>query len=418
MLRNIGTVMRGTVVGQGLGLLVLPLLARLYDPADFGHFQLYQSATLVLVVFVSLRFEVALLRAADGRELHATLALCILSTLATALLLSLAWEVVVAWRPELYASFPLPSWIIGPAVVLIGAFQFLGFLVTREHLYGPSANSKIAQAGFYALTASAFGTLRFSLGMIVADVLARMIGSIYLLRAMKGRGLRGLGDVGFTDLKVTAYKFREFPLITVFGGIINSAGAVLTPIMIYAQFNAEVSGQFALVERAISFPIAMLVGAISQVYMANFAKAVREDPAAVRKQYHSLLRMLTMIAVVPAVIGFVIAPALFVFVFGPEWQLAGDLARIMIPTYLVIFIYGGVNMTLMLLGRQLLQTAWEILRLLCMIVLWTLIVTATTPVETVVMMHAAVLGGVALLFLLLAEYGVHKGPTRIAMENV
>jgi O-antigen/teichoic acid export membrane protein len=417
MLRNIATVMRGTVVGQGLGLLVLPLLARLYDPADFGHFQLYQSATLVLVVFVSLRFEVALLRAADGRELHATLALCILSTLATALFLSLAWAGSVAWHPELYASFPVPPWIIGPAVVMIGAFQFLGFLVTREHLYGPSANSKIAQAGSYALIGSSFGALRFSLGMIVADVMARMIGAIYLLRAMKGKGFRGLREIRFADLKITAYKFREFPLITVFGGIINSAGAVLTPIMIYTKFSAEVSGQFALVERAISFPIAMLVGAVSQVYMANFAKAVREDPAGVRKQYRALLRMLTMIAVSPAAIGFLVAPELFVFVFGHEWQQAGDLARIMIPAYLVIFIYGGVNMTLMLLGRQILQTAWEIFRLLCMIILWAFIVTPAMPVETVVMMHAGVLGGVAILFLLLAEYGVSKGPTKVALEN-
>jgi O-antigen/teichoic acid export membrane protein len=373
---------------------------------------------LVLVVFVSLRFEVALLRSADGRELHATLALCILSTLATALVLSLAWAGAVAWRPELYEYFPVSSWIIGPAVVLIGVFQFLGFLVTREQLYGPSANSKIAQAGTYALAASAFGAFRFSLGMIVADVMARMLGALYLIRAMKGSGISGVGEVGFADLKITAYKFREFPLITVFGGIINSTGAVITPIMIYAKFSAEVSGQFALVERAISFPIAMLVGAVSQVYMAKFAKAIREDSDGLRQHYHDLLRMLTLIAVGPATIGFLIAPALFLFVFGQEWQQAGGLARIMMPAYLVIFIYGGVNMTLMLLGRQILQTAWEIFRLLCMVILWTLIVSPAMSVETVVTMHAVVLGGVALLFLLLAEYGVRKGPTKVALENV
>lgn len=417
MIRNIATVMRGTLVGQALGLLVLPLLTRLYDPSDFGHFQLYQSATLVLVVFISLRFEVALLRAADERELHATLALCIVSTLATAFGLTILWAILTAWKPDLYSQFPAPPWVVGIAAILIGSFQFLGFLVTREHMYNTSSNSKVVQAGTYTAIASALGVFRVSLGMIFADALARLVGSFYLLYALRHNGLSGLKAVTRQDMVKAAIKFREFPLITVFGGIINSTGAVLTPIMIYAQFSPEVSGQFSLVERAISFPIAMMVGAISQVYTANFAKAVRENPSDLPQQYHSLLQVLVLIAIVPAIVAFLVAPFLFTFVFGKEWALAGELARIMIPVYLVIFVYGGVNMTLMLLGRQVIQTLWEMFRLLCMILLWTFVVTPEMPVQTVVALHAALLGGVSLLFLALAEYGVRKGPTKVALEN-
>lgn len=418
MIRNIATVMRGTVLGQALGLIVLPLLTRLYDPAAFGHFQLYQSATLVLVVFVSLRFEVALLRAADGRELQATVALCILSTLAMAILLAVAWA-VIGWQwPALYAKFPAPPWIIGLAVLLIGTFQFLGYLATREQLYALSANSKITQAAGYSVVAAALGTLGWSLGLIVADAASRLAASVPLLRGLADRRLSGMRDLSAADLRAAAYKFREFPLITVFGGIINSAGAVITPVMIYAKFSAEISGQFGLVERAVSFPVAMIVAAVSQVYMANFAKAVRDDPAAVASQFHELIRLLALIAIGPAIIGMIAAPMLFTIVFGAEWRLAGELARILIPAYFIILVYGGVNMTIMLLGRQMLQTGWEIFRLACMLVLWGFIVKPGMAVETVVAMHAAVLGGVSLLFLALAEYSVRQGPTRRALGHV
>lgn len=417
MIRNIATVMRGTVLGQVVGLLVLPLLTRLYDPAAFGHFQLYQSATLVLVVFVSLRFEVALLRANDGRELQATLALCILSTLATSAALTGGWALVI-WRwPALFAQFPAPPWIIGLAALLIGTFQFLGYLATREQLYGVSANSKVTQAAGYAVIATVLGASRFPLGLVAADAVARLVASVPLLRGLRDRQLGGMRDLTPADLRAAAWKFREFPLITVFGGIVNSAGLVITPIMIYAKFSPEISGQFGLVERAISFPVAMVVAAISQVYTANFAKAVRDDPARTAEQFHALLRMLALLGLGPAIVGIVVAPRLFVLVFGAEWRLAGELARMLIPAYLILLVYGGVNMTMMLLGRQLLQTAWEIFRLGCMLALWGLVVKPGMAVETVVAMHAAVLGGVSLLFLGLAEYSVRRGPTRRALGH-
>lgn len=417
MIRNVATVLKGTVFGQAIGFLVLPLLSRIYDPSAFGHFQLYQSATLVLVVFVSLRFEVALLRASDERELHATLALCIISTLFTALISAVVWAVAIDVYPQLYKSMPVPAWIVAPTVILIGVFQFLGYLVTREHLYQESANSKITQATTYSAFAAGFGLIISSTGLILSDALSRLCASIYLIRSLRGRGLGAIRDVTFLNLKSTFYKFREFPMITVFGGIINSLGLVATPIMIYSKFSAEVSGQFALVERAISFPIAMIVGAVSQVYMANMAKAVRENPSDIKALFHSLLRNLTLIAIVPAVIGFVLAPQAFLFIFGSDWQLAGTLAQIMIPTYFIIFIYGGVNMTMMLLGRQVLQTAWEVFRLGCMLTFWVLLFRPDMTVTSVVTIHAVILGGVSLLFLVLAEYCVRKGPTAAALDR-
>ena len=189
MIRNVATVLRGTVFGQALGFLVLPLLSRLYDPEAFGHFQLYQSATLVLVVFVSLRFEVALLRAQDGRELQATLMLCMISTFATAALSTAAWATVTAIYPVLYQLMPVPVWVVGPIVILIGVFQFLGYVVTREHLYRESANSKITQAVTYSTFAVAFGVAVSSVGLILADALSRLCASIQLLRSLRGRNL-------------------------------------------------------------------------------------------------------------------------------------------------------------------------------------------------------------------------------------
>lgn len=417
MLRKVATVMKGTALGQALGLLVLPLLSRLYSPADFGLFQMYQSAMLVLVVFVSFRFEVALLRASNQRELQATLALCIISTIINAFLISVAWFFLVQFEPDIYKAFAVPPAIVFFAVLLIGTFQFLGFLVTREELYSEIGNSKVVQASSYSLIASALGIFALSAGMIIADIAGRLFGSIWSFRSLKVGTFSGLSDIAKGDLLKAAVKFREFPLIAVFGGIINSLGAILTPVLIYAKFSPEISGQFSLVERTISLPLAMLVTSISQVFMADFSRLVREDPAQLAPLFRRLVRNLVVMALVPAVILFVICPPLYRIVFGSEWALAGQLAQLMIPAYALIFVIGGVNMTLMLLGRQVLQTVWEIARLACMVMLWTFFIQPNMKIQNVILLHSLVLGGVALLFLAMAEYGIRKGPTEAALKN-
>lgn len=417
MFRNVATVMRGTILGQGLGLLILPLLTRLYDPSSFGHFQLYQSATLVLVVFVSLRFEVALLRARDGQELQATLILCLLSTLLTSVLLSVGWLMVGILRPDVYNQLPMPSWMVGCSAFIIGMFQVLGFLATRQKEYSTIANSKIVQAASYSGVATLFGYAKYALGMIAADVIGRLIAVIPMLRLLKITTLSDYRKIGVRQVKDAAVKFKEFPLITVFGGLVNSAGIIITPIMIYAAFSAEIAGQFALVERSIAFPIAMIVGAISQVYSSNISASIRDNPAEIAQQYHGIIKRLALFAALPALAGFFTVDILFEFVFGEDWAIAGNLAKIMIPAYFVIFVYGGVNMTLMILGRQGLQTAWEIFRLFCMVGLWVFIIDPEMTVTEVVTLHSIVLGGVSLLFLVIAEYAVRRGPTKAALAQ-
>ncbi len=151
--------------------------------------------------------------------------------------------------------------------------------------------------------------------------------------------------------------------------------------------------------------------------MADFSRLVREDPAQLASLFRRLVRNLILMALFPAVVLFMICPSFYRIVFGSEWALAGELAQLMVPAYALIFVTGGVNMTLMLLGRQVLQAVWEITRLACMVLLWTFFIQTSMEIQDVILLHSLVLGGVALLFLAMAEYGIRKGPTEAALKN-
>ena len=89
MIRDIATVMRGTVIAQAIGFAALPILSRMFMPEAFGHYQLFISLLTLLLVFPTLRYEVALLRASGAREFRALAQLCLILILVVTAILGL-----------------------------------------------------------------------------------------------------------------------------------------------------------------------------------------------------------------------------------------------------------------------------------------------------------------------------------------
>src|SRR4051794_21575841 len=125
MLRNIAIILRGSLIAQAIGFLILPLLSRLFTPDAFGTFQLFQAISSVLLVFAAMRYEVALLRAEDDRELRATFWLCLTVTGLTSVGVAIVAAVIVAsgW-PAVAAALPFSIWLFPLALLAGGTAQF------------------------------------------------------------------------------------------------------------------------------------------------------------------------------------------------------------------------------------------------------------------------------------------------------
>jgi teichuronic acid exporter len=409
MLRNIAIVLRGSVIAQVVGFLILPVLSRLFAPEAFGAYQLFQSIVAILLVVASLRFEVALLRAEDDAELRALLRLCFAVTLFLSSLVALAVGLILVSGWPVTAALPFTIWLFPLAMLIGGTAQFMTFLVTRESAFSVSANSKVAQSGAYAATGVAIGAAApITSGIILADLFGRSTLAGILIGWAWRRDRALFGPVSRSQMAAAASKFREFPLISVPGGVVNTLGGVLTPMMIYATFSPYVSGQFGLVERGLTIPAALLVTAVSQVYTAGFGEALRKPGQSTLAQFRKVVRNMALIGGPPALILMAFGPIIFVTAFGERWLLAGEFARIMAPAYWLILISGAVNMTIMLLGRQKLQMAWEVGRLAAMLGIWTAIPLLGLSEITAVALHSALTMATCAVFLLMAYWALKK----------
>ena len=393
MLRSVLTIMQGSVLAQAIGFLALPLLSRSFDPTAFGYLQVYQSLTMLVIVVLMLRYEIAILRAAEGRELSNVLALCVLLTVVVTALLTVGFLSASAlhwtWATE---KVPFGWWWIPLAALAIGWTQIFSYLATRDTVYGKIASGKVAQGLANVGAGSAMALVApISSGLIIADLAGRLIGGYAIARGRLAR-IAGIFNASASGMITAAWRYRDLSMISLPGALMNTAGSIITPLLIYSTFDAAMAGQYGLVERAVGLPVALIVGAVSQVHMGNLAEDLRAGTDLSRSNFRQLSLLMASVALFPTIIGIMFAPTLFNLVFGQGWDRAAHFAQILAPAYFLAMISGGINMTLTILGRQSLQFMLDAGRLCAMVLLWIFAPLVQWPIEQIVMGHALLLG--------------------------
>ena len=401
-------VLQGVVSAQAIAFLALPILTRQFSPEAFGHFQIFQSVGAFILVFSSMRYEVALLRAESDEEFAAVarlcLYLCVGASAATGLIcLLIAWFLPIPPEVrELLWTFPVVA-LVG------GGLQALGYVVQRQGAFGVGAVAKIAQSSAYVGTGTLIGAVApINLGLVVADLVGRAASIFVFARGRASMGIVFNRRPLHVPIKEVARRYKEYPRIAVPGGVVNTLGGLVTSAMLYGLFSTSISGQYGLVERAILLPLGMVAGAIGQVYTANLSHAIRTASPSIRTEYRRLLVRLTAIGIGPTVVAALVIPQVFDQIFGAEWKTAGELAQVMCPLFLVSFVSAPVHMVLTLLGYQFTQIAWDLGRLVLLTSAWTLVAHLQTDPKTALTIHTCAAVIAMLAYLALSDLAITR----------
>ncbi|MBJ7498554.1 MAG: oligosaccharide flippase family protein [Sphingopyxis sp.] len=412
--RDLLTVMSGTAGAQAIGLLILPVLARVFVPEAFGVFQLYLSLLIFCSVGIALRIELTLVSRHDD-EVHHTLASLFGLVLVVALFVTAALSLYSAFG----ASLGFPAALLGLGLIGNGCIQIASYKLIRDQSFSRLAKLKVGQVLIYALVALAMAALNPTLwGIIVADVIGRLTAGAYGLFAVQPtKAERTAPLVRLRGLPSFVRQNWELAIISLPGALANSGGAMLTPFMIFHVFGAAAAGQYGLVDRAMGVPVAMIVVAGSQVFLGRVTEQIRAGNRA------AVLNIFVKIVVAGAVIcgvGVLVARALIPFAFdiafGPGWGPAIEIARIMIFGYAVALVMGIVNQTLIALRAFRLQSAWDFGWPVCIGLAWILVVTQGLDLYTAISLHAAAVSLLGLIFILLCIAKLRGASTPEAAE--
>jgi O-antigen/teichoic acid export membrane protein len=293
-----------------------------------------------------------------------------------------------AINPAIFGSFSKAIWWLPLSLVLSGFAQILLYFSLRIQTFRTTSFAKFVQATGYAGSAIVIGSIRpFATGLIVSDIVGRA-GAVAIYCTSLRRDIRSVFKRrSVEEFRQIIGRFRAFPLVSLPSALLNAGGGLLTPLLIYKAFDSAASGQYALAERSIGVPIALISQAVSQVYMATFSEALRHNSEHAGPLLRKLVWTFLKLGALPSLLLLWVAPIGFAWVFGAKWVLAGQLAQIMAPLYLVAFVVGPVNMTLPLLEQQNKQILWDTLRLILIAITWAYIFLRHVNVRSAIMLN-------------------------------
>lgn len=408
VVRDLLTVMSGTAGAQVVGLLVLPFLARAFAPEAFGVFQLYLSLLIFCTVGIALRIELTLVSAAQD-EVQNTIASLFGLVLMVSLTVSVALLVFEAFGPGL----DFPAWLFGLGLVGNGFIQIATYKLIRDQDFNRLAALKVGQVGIYAVVALAIAVISPTIwGIIIADVAGRLAAAAFAIRILRRDENAEAPLVAIRNLIPFVRRNWELAIVSLPGALANSGGAMLTPFMIFHVFGAAAAGQYSLVDRAMGVPVAMVVGAGSQVFLGRITEQIRNgNHAAVLAVFLRIIIVSTAIMGVGILIARAFIPQVFDLAFGPGWEAAMIIASIMIFGYGAAVVTGIVNQTLIALRAFRWQSAWDFCWLGGMVATWITVLSLQLDLYAALQLHAAVIAALGLLFVLMCMVKLREAAT-------
>ena len=344
----------GTLVGRLFGIASLPILTRIYAPESFGLLAVF-IALVTITTLVATFYATAI---PLPRRDHAALNVVVLSLL-TLLVTVLALVIILSFAaPQVLGVFnatALVEWwiLLVLAIAVAGIHQILVQWGTRKKAFGVISKATVYQAVLGNLTKIGLGAAGFlSLGLLIGQIVQVGSGVAGLGRLLATNA----GSVGYQfrvhNIRRTARRFADFPVFRLPSQFLMAFTSHALMLFAASFFDIETAGQIALAVAVLALPMVLVGRSVGQAYYGEIAQIGRNDLPRIRQLTINVIKVLLLIAILPAIILFFGGPYIFAVVFGSEWQFAGWIASVSAPYLVIALICEPIIHVFNVLGHQ------------------------------------------------------------------
>ncbi|MGN0234745.1 MAG: lipopolysaccharide biosynthesis protein [Paludibacteraceae bacterium] len=369
LVRNSAKLLSANVVAQAVGLLVYPILTRLYNPEDFGLLNLFLSIGGVLVLLSTAEYQYAIVLPKKEEDACRLVHVCGILLLITTgiVLLSVPFSKPIARlfnTPELANWY----WLMPLFVFTMGGWNILNYWYIRKKQFGSISGYQISQSVLSASSKIGIGYIGYTnWGLIVCSVFAPFISLIVSIFSHKRQIVSLFVNTTQDERQTIAKEYKNFPLYTLPRSFVNNLSSNLPSLLLTPFFGLSCLGYFGMACTIALRPITIVTATMYQVLYERVARLVKEQLSIWRIICKTYLPLTGLVIPCMVLLWFAM-PTLVKWFLGADWMETARYIRYMLPWFTCIFIVAPLAFVSDIFGKQrlflIIECAYFLLRVL------------------------------------------------------
>lgn len=316
ILRSASGVSAMAILGQFILLATIPILSRLYSPADFGVFTIYLSTVNILGAVAALRFEASLYGIKEAAQTYVTVKLILTAVFLTTATTLLAGQAFFGGS----SSFDELTWLVPIGMGGAALVETMNCWALRAGMLRQFAYGRLMLPATMALLQLLFGFGNVGgAAMIHAHILSQFIFLAFMgSRLLTRDDLKGIMRAPWRSVRDKAAREYKFPLFDIPATLGNNAINNVPAILVGSLFGASFAGYFGVATRLMTGPVVLISTPLSNVFVAEANKDGSADH--IMGIARGLLTMALVFAALPILLLGLAAPYFIGPILGEGWM--------------------------------------------------------------------------------------------------
>jgi O-antigen/teichoic acid export membrane protein len=326
--QNFMVSMSGSAIVTVVGFLLTPILSRIYPPAAYGQFAVFNSVVSNLNLLATLAYTSAIPLPRARRDALAVVQLNVVLTVGMFALIVIALVFLGAHVVRWLDLQSLGAWIyMMPVLMLLYNFSLtMSSWYIRTKSFRTRTTADLVMSLVSRAFTLSYGWLSggYSTGLILGDSLGKVTLFVSLLRSGFQHELRPLWRTfSWRRIRQAAYRFREFPLYVLPGGYISTLSSQLPIFMLTGAFGSTVVGLYSFAASLLEIPVSLIGSGIAPVFYQKAAEVHNDEPERLKDITLNIYYKLLYIGLLPLGFITVFGDVIFKVIFGAQWEMAG-----------------------------------------------------------------------------------------------
>jgi O-antigen/teichoic acid export membrane protein len=324
---------------QALGLIVIPILTRLYSPDAFGGYAVLASICDPFLAFVTMSYAMAIMLPDNEKEVGSLICVCLFFSLLVSAALGLLVLLVRGGIIEIKMTQGVGNylWLLPISIFLSGLSITLRYWNLRKRRFGNVSLSNMAEYttnNALTLAAGCFGYASV-LSLFLGSLLGLIVKVVVMTHGILVFNLQLIrSSFKKANLLAVTRRYKKFPIYVLWTDVVSRFSLQVPIYFLSSYFSQTLVGYYSLGLRLLTMPVSLIGNSIGEVYFQREAQKKSSDGSLLTNLFERLVASGTFFFVLLALIG----RDLFGFVFGAQWAEAGTYAQILSFSIYVRFI--------------------------------------------------------------------------------